>query len=309
MELDECYNLSPFMLMEGAIGERMKREYGILPDPWVALARHVYDEESRKALKKLFSEYVKIARQYRLPIMMTTPTRRANKERVVQSKYDHRIIRDNVKFLKEIKQQNDGTVFVGGLMGCKGDAYKATEILSLNNAYFFHSWAASLFKQAEVDFLYAGIMPALSEAIGMAKAMEDTGLPYIISFMIRDNGKLIDGTTIHDAILSIDEATVRKPLCYVTNCVHPQIVKKALEQPFNRTNTVRSRFKGIQANTSPLSPEELDHSDDLKTSDPACLAADMVELYRENSFKIFGGCCGTDDNHMAEIAKRLNELR
>jgi S-methylmethionine-dependent homocysteine/selenocysteine methylase len=307
MELDECYNYSPFMLMEGAIGERMKREYGILPDPWVALASHVYDAESRKALRKLFSEYVKIARQYRLPIMITTPTRRANKERVVHSKYDRNIIRDNVAFLKKIKQQNDGTVFVGGLMGCKGDAYKATEVLSVNNAYAFHSWAASLFRQAKVDFLYGGIMPALPEAIGMAKAMEDTGLPYIISFMIRDNGKLIDGTTIHDAIRSIDEATVRKPLCYVTNCVHPQIVKKALEQPFNRTNTVRSRFKGIQANTSPLSPEELDHSDDLKTSDPACLAADMAELHRENSLKIFGGCCGTDNNHMAEIAKKLNE--
>lgn len=53
-----------------------------------------------------------------------------------------------------------------------------------------------MFLEAKVDFLYAGIMPALVEAIGMARAMENTGLPYIISFMIRSDGKLIDGTTI-----------------------------------------------------------------------------------------------------------------
>lgn len=86
----------------------------------------------------------------------------------------------------------------------------------------------------------ASIMPALSEATGMAQAMESTGLPYIISFMIRENDKLIDGTTIDDAIKHIDANTLVKPLCYITNCVHPKVLYKALDYDFNKTESVKS---------------------------------------------------------------------
>lgn len=65
-------------------------------------------------------------------------------------------------------------------------------------------WQAEQFEKAEVDYLFAGIMLTLPESIGMAKAMETTDLPYIISFMIRKDGCLLDGTTINDAIIKID---------------------------------------------------------------------------------------------------------
>ena len=65
-----------------------------------------------------------------------------------------------------------------------------------------------------MDFLYAGIIPALSEAMGMAGAMADSGLPYIISFTIQEDGRLIDGTAIHDAITEIDRAVTKNGLLY-----------------------------------------------------------------------------------------------
>lgn len=190
-------------------------------------------------------------------------------------------------------------------MGCYGDAYKADDGLSIEDALAFHSWQADLFKKAEVDFLYAGIMPTLDEAIGMAKAMERTLLPYIISFMIREDGKLIDGTTINDAIESIDKSIKRIPMCYMTNCVHPDIVYKALSKNFNRTEIVRNRFRGIQANAACLSPEELDNSCELISSTPSNLAESMIKLQKDFNFKIFGGCCGTDDKFIEEIARQL----
>lgn len=291
--------------MEGALGERLKREYDIPYDEIVALAGHIYNGIYKQALTELFCQYIKIAKHYNFPIMITTPTRRANKERVSRSKYNKRIIYDNVLFLQEIKKQYPSGVYIGGLMGSKGDAYKANHVLSENEACEFHSWQATLFAEAEVDFLYAGIMPALFEAIGMARAMENTHLPYIISFMIRDDGKLIDGTTIHEAIVAIDGSTNKKPLCYMTNCVHPTVVYKALSQPHNKTTLVEERFKGIQANTSPLPPELLDNSSDLKTTDAYSFATGMLELYKNFNLKIFGGCCGTNDTHMIETARRL----
>lgn len=305
MDFETRYNEAPVLLMEGSVGERLKREHNIKTDGPVGLSDLIYDETARNAMADIYTGYIRIAQQYNLPFIATTTTRRANKERVTQAEYSESIIADNVNFLKSIRQTTNIEMYVGGLMGCKGDAYMATEVLSGAESLLFHTWQATLFKNSGVDFLFAGIMPALEEAVGMAKAMEATGLPYIISFMIRDNGKLIDETTIHDAIETIDNLTLRNPLCYMVNCVHPRILISALNQPFNRTNTIRERFRGIQANTSWLPPEELDDSSILKTSDSSSLANEMFELYSYIKPKIFGGCCGTNNSHIEEIARRL----
>lgn len=304
-----CYNTSPVILTEGAIGERLKREHNINIEGTVGFSDLLYDPVFRKAIKDIYLEYTSIAQKYGLPLMTTTNTRRANKERVALAGYDERIIADNVNFHKEIRNETNTQMYIGGLLGCKGDAYKATEVLSPGEAFTFHSWQANLFAKAEVDFLFAAIMPALPEAIGMAKAMEATGLPYIISFMVKENGKLIDGTTIHDAIETIDHNTARQPLCYMVNCVHPKNLKAALSQPFNRTKLVQDRFRGIQANTAAMSPEDLDESATLITSDAVSLAEDMIALCDIIDLKIFGGCCGTNNTHIEEIARRIKMFK
>ena len=293
------------VLMEGALGERLKREYGLLFDKHVAMAGLVYTQEGRKALKELWNGYTAIAKKYRLPFLATTPTRRANRERVEKSSFDTSILRANVAFLRSIQKESDSSMYVGGLMGCKGDAYTGEGALSEEAAFSFHSWQAELFAQADADFLMAGIMPTLSEAAGMARAMEASNLPYIISFTIQKDGRLIDGTTISDAISYIDSITTAQPVCYMTNCVHPSIVYEALSQPFNDNQIVRERFRGIQANTSPLSYAQLDGSQDLKCSEPEDLACAMKRLTGKGNFQIFGGCCGTDCRHMESIAKEI----
>lgn len=151
-------------------------------------------------------------------------------------------------------------------------------------------------------------MPTLPEAAGMAQAMSDTGLPYIISFTIQADGRLIDGTTIADAIDWIDRAADHAPACYMTNCVHPSIVFRALEQPFNRCEIVARRFLGVQANTSPLSYKALDGAVELKSSEPEALGRSMMRLREVMDIRIFGGCCGTDERHMEAIARRAAAL-
>ena len=305
MGFKNCIEKQHRILMEGALGERLKREYHLNFDNHVAMARLIYDANGRYALKSLWQEYIKIAQKYGLPFLAATPTRRANKERVEQAGCTSSIIIDNVKFLRKIQQESNIEMYVGGLMGCKGDAYTGEDALSESDSRKFHKWQADLFCAAEVDFLYAGIMPTLPEATGMAQAMSETGLPYIISFTIQKDGKLIDGTAISKAIAAIDNSVDRKPVCYMTNCVHPSIVCEALSQTFNQNALVKNRFLGIQANTSPLSYAELDGSLDLKCSDPTDFAEIMLKLRDISNIKIFGGCCGTDGKYMEQVALRL----
>ena len=55
------------VLMEGALGERLKTEYRLTPDANVALARFVYQVRGMDALSKLWNEYYQIAADHGLP--------------------------------------------------------------------------------------------------------------------------------------------------------------------------------------------------------------------------------------------------
>ncbi|MGL5675190.1 MAG: homocysteine S-methyltransferase family protein, partial [Cellulosilyticaceae bacterium] len=228
---------------------------------------------------------------------------------IKQSQYREKdVIGDNVNFLKHMRADYPtyrDKIYIGGILGCKGDAYNGKDALSEEEAYKYHSWQAQAFKEAGVDFVFACIMPALTEAIGMARAMEKSEPPYIISFMIRKDGKLLDGAFIHDAIVSIDEAVERKPEGYVVNCVHPKVLKQALEVGENQTDVVRRRFMGIQANASSMSPEELNQSAVVHEESLEELIDGMIELYDKYGFKILGGCCGTTDEHIRALAERM----
>ncbi|MGN0354007.1 MAG: homocysteine S-methyltransferase family protein [Muricoprocola sp.] len=294
-----------YILMEGALGERLKREYGVKFDENIAMASLIYNKEGAAALSDLWKEYIEIARKYELPFIATTPTRRANRERIQRSKYSEQLFADNVDFLRDIQRNSGIEMYVGGLMGCKGDAYTGEGALSEAEAFEFHRWTVQQFQKTDVDFLYAGIMPTLPEAAGLAKAVDETGIPYMISFTIQQDGRLIDGTTIADAIKYIDDNTTTRPVCYMTNCVHPSIVYKALLQPHNDRKIVKERFRGIQANTSPLSYAELDGSVELRCSEPEEFAEEMVKLLEVGKFQIWGGCCGTDNRHMECVARHL----
>ena len=296
------------LLMEGALGERLKREFHLDINGVAAMAPLAYLPQGRAALTQLWGEYLSIAAAHGLPILLTTPTRRANRERVAQAGYGAEILAENLRLLRQVQAASPAESYVGGLMGCKGDAYTGAGALSAAEARRFHGWQAQSFADAGADFLMAGIMPTLDETLGMAQAMADTGLPYLISFTVEKNGCLVDGTRIDDAIRIIDGGTDVPPAAYMTNCVHPRNLLQALRQPFNDTDRVRQRFLGIQANTSPLSFSQLDGAAKLLTSSPAALAADMRRLRTQHGLTIFGGCCGTDGGHLARIADMLLEI-
>ncbi len=78
--------------------------------------------------------------------MLSTLTRRANRDRVLASGYDKNIILDNVRFLKEIKSKYPSQkIFVGELMGCVGDAYKGETIFDERSSEEFYLWQINLF--------------------------------------------------------------------------------------------------------------------------------------------------------------------
>lgn len=188
---------------------------------------------------------------------------------------------------------------------CRGDAYNPAEALAPREALEFHAWQAGKLADAGVDFLLAATLPALSEATGLALALAATGQPYILSFIVRPEGTLLDGTPLKDAVAAIDAAATPPPLAYMINCTHATFARAALLHGTNSSPLVRRRMIGLLANTAALSPEDLNDSAALVEEDPELFGESVAGLQRELGLKILGGCCGTDGRHIRSLAARL----
>jgi homocysteine S-methyltransferase len=297
------------ILGEGAVIERLRRNSGFDLDPHIVNSAFIYDKDKRTAISGIYRQYLDIGLKYNLPLLLSTPTWRASRERIEKAGYVKTDVNaDNFRSLDEIRKsygEYANRVVISGLLSCRGDAYNQSDALTSNDAYEFHSWQATRLAKAGVDFLLAATLPALSEATGLAKALAATGKPYIISFVIRSEGTLLDSTPLKEAISIIDTDVNPKPIAYMANCTHASIFKTAMLHATNSSSTVRKRVAGLLANTAALEPEELDNSEELVEEDPQTFGKSMANLHGELGMKILGGCCGTDDRHIDNLAKRL----
>ncbi len=311
MSFEETVKTRPWLITEGAVIERLRREFSMPLDPWVHHAGFVYDRQGRHVLANLYGQYLAIGQRAGVPMILFTPTWRANPERLNHAGLDNRDANaDGVRFLDDIRRSCGAyadEVFIGGLVGCRGDAYRPEEALDEDVAARFHAPQLSALAAAGADFLMAATMPALGESVGMAQAMAGTGTPYVISFVIRPSGNLLDGTPLEQAMAEIDTRVRPRPFGFMVNCVHPSVMRLALESLARRNADPHGRLLGLQANTSSLSPEELDGRGTLDSDDPQAFARGMADLHRRFGLKILGGCCGSDHRHITEMVGLLSD--
>ena len=308
MSFNAVFDKAEIILTEGALVERLKSEFHLKMDGAVNHAGLIYSHP--EILSMLYRQYIDIAQKQGFPIMIMTPTRRVNAESMARSKFANKpLLADSIKLLNRVRSEYgdyQSRILLGGLLGCKGDAYSGEKVMDTCEAYEFHTQQTRQFIDQRIDFLFAGIMPEFNEAEGMARAMAETGIPYIISFMVQKEGTLLDGTVLIDAIKRIDENVDPGPVCYMANCIHPANLRLAL---LNQPNLhYLNRFKGIQANASILSPEELNNCPVVEQDDFNHLVNEMYQIKKQFELKIVGGCCGTNNEFISILADKLKEI-
>lgn len=111
-------------------------------------------------------------------------------------------------------------------------------------------------------------------------------------------GALPTGEPLKDSIEAVDAATGSGPVYYMINCAHPTHIESA----FARGSAWLKRLRGLRANASKRSHAELNDAPDLDAGDPVELGGQYRDLMqRFPHFTIFGGCCATDNRHIACI--------
>jgi S-methylmethionine-dependent homocysteine/selenocysteine methylase len=128
----------------------------------------------------------------------------------------------------------------------------------------------------------------------------DVGLPAAISFTVETDGRLPGGESLGDAIAAVDASA--EVAYFMVNCAHPTHFADVLDGEW------LGRVMGVRANASAKSHAELDGADELDPGDPRELASHYPRLReRLPNFRIAGGCCGTDDRHIAAMFEALRD--
>ena len=152
-----------------------------------------------------------------------------------------------------------------------------------------------------ITFPFLVVLGTLSHEIGhvfVAKLLGfDTNLHYGSMHWFVDG---INGETLKEAICKVDKVTNNYPAYYMINCAHPSHFISALED----NASWKSRIRGIRANASCKSHQELDESTELDVGNANELAqwhSQLKDLLPK--LKVYGGCCGTDLRHIEQICK------
>lgn len=264
-------------------------------------------EAGTALLRSYFTEHAELAATSGLGIVLESPTWRASEDWGRELGYDAaRLASVNekaVRLLQEVRTDVGGgrPLLISGCIGPRGDGYRADDRPTVQAATDYHRAQVEALAAAGADLVSALTLTYVEEAIAVAIAASEAGVPVVLSFTVHTTGDLIDGSRLGAAIEAVDEQTGGYPAYYMVNCAHPDHVAGGADG-----GPWMQRLLGVRANASRMSHDELDESETLDDGDPDELAADLLDLTGSfPALRVFGGCCGTDLRHIAATGRAL----
>ena len=283
--------------------------------PYFAAFDLLKDEKGYKGIRDYYTRYLKIAKEFKRGFILESPTWRANPDWIEKLGYPNSAIVDinekAVQLLVDLKAEfkdEIASIVISDCVGPRGDGYKLENKMNVEEAQKYHSEQIEVFSHTPVDMVSAITMNYVEEAVGIACAAGAVSFPVVISFTVETNGKLPDGMSLKEAIKQVDESVKEPPLYYMINCAHPTHFTNELQDGQNEHWT--KRIKGVRANASCKSHAELDEAIDLDRGNPKEFGIEHKKLKSTfTQLNVFGGCCGTDEEHIVEIAKQITTTK
>jgi len=270
------------------------------------------DDGGTEALRRYYEPYIELARERGLGFVLETPTWRASPRWAAELGYSAEQLdglnRKAIALMEELRDAEDGAlpIVISGCIGPQDDGYSPETTLSADEARDYHSTQIGTFADTSADMVSALTLTYADEAVGIARAAQQAGLPSVISFTLETDGRLPSGQGLGEAIEQVDAETDSAPAYYMLNCAHPTHFEDAIEGGAAWT----TRIRGLRANASTKSHAELDESEELDEGDPDDLGPRYAALRdRLPRLNILGGCCGTDHRHVCAVRDAWSESR
>ena len=268
------------------------------------------DDGGRSILLEYFRPYLALSRELGIGFLLDSgPTWRASADWGDRLGYDAdrlaRINRDAIEMMVQLRDEFEtelNPIVISGCMGPRGDGYSVGERMSIAEASDYHRTQVETFAASEADQVTAMTMTYAEEAAGIVLAAASANMPVVISFTVETDACLPTGQSLAEAIRFVDDATDGGPSSYWINCAHPTHFDRVLDPSSDWSR----RIRGIRLNASSLSHAELDEATELDAGDPETLGHEVAAICAKHpQINLIGGCCGTDQRHIREMALRV----
>lgn len=279
--------------------------------PQFAMFPLLDDPEADRVMKGCYRRYFDVAAEHGTGMLFQGHDYRASPDWGAKlgyspeelETYQQRVI----AWLAEIRAEYADTVphaYIAGCIGPRGDAYGTGGEITEEEARDYHLVQLSTLAGTEADMGIALTFNNIPEAVGVVRAAGDVGLPIGISLTLTTEGRLRSGPSLKEAVEAIDAATGGAAAWFGTNCAHPLEFEAAISEP----GAWRERLRYIRPNAVKMEQVALCKLGHLEDGDPEELGRQMAEVARSlPAADILGGCCGTDERHLGQIARRVQE--
>ncbi|KAA5540945.1 homocysteine S-methyltransferase [Roseiconus nitratireducens] len=297
----------PFFLTDGGLETTLVFHEG-LDLPQFAAFPLLADDRFDAWFFDYFDRYFAIAQQHRCGFVLESNTWRASSDWAEKLSIPEpelrRLNQKAIELLIEYRRQREtesSPVLISGCVGPRHDGYRDQQT-SVEQARRYHASQIETFAQSGADRVTAMTLTNEQEAAGIALACAACDLPAVISFTVETDGRLPSGRRLPDAIDFVDQQAETAPAFYMINCAHPEHFVSTLRE----SGTWTDRLRGLRCNASTLSHAELDEMETLDTGDPKSLGESHRQIMNLlPNLCLLGGCCGTDERHVAAIARTV----
>lgn len=268
-----------------------------------------YDEKAVGVMREYFRKHAALARDNDFGFVLESATWRSNADWGAKLGYTPEMLADAnrraIALLADVRREFETPktkIVISGCIGPRGDGYVPANRMSAKEAQEYHAAQIERFSETEADMISAMTLNYVEEAVGIARAARFFEMPCAISFTVETDGRLAGGVSLKAAIEEVDKATGGAPAYYMINCAHPTHFAGVLTSGEAWTQ----RIRGIRANASSKSHQELNESAELDTGNPLELGGQYCELLEKlKNLTVLGGCCGTDFRHIKAICNAV----
>ncbi len=205
-----------------------------------------------------------------------------------------------IEITREVVRGSD--VLVGGSIGPTGQMLAPLGALTAAEAEAEFAAQAKLMSEGGVDVIVIETMFDLNEAIAAVEGVRsvDQDIPLVCSFSFDRGTRTMMGVSPEDVaakigVLDVDLLGINCGRSLVENLEALKRLRQVTEKPiWFKPNAGLPEIDDDGNPCYTISPEEM---------------IDWVPQWIDAGAQIVGGCCGTNPEHLAEIAKAVHALR
>ncbi|MDH3631906.1 MAG: homocysteine S-methyltransferase family protein [Gammaproteobacteria bacterium] len=301
-----------FYLTEGGTETEILYKWGFdLPE--FAMFPLLDSPVADRVIRDMYRRYFEVAARHGTGMLIVGHDYRASPDWAEKLGYSAEGLREmqqrTIRFLEEMRTEYEdrvSDVYIGASIGPRGDAYGTGDEITESEAEDYHSVQLENLKGTAADMAIALTFNNIPESIGVIRAGVAAGMPIGVSLSLTTEGRLRSGPSLREAIEAIEEATDGTAAWFGTNCAHPIEFEPALSD----AGSWFDRLRYIRPNAAKMDKIALCSLGHLEDGDPVELGGQMGEIARRfPRADILGGCCGTDERHLSEIAQNVNTVR